>query len=82
MAQVKVEKNVYFQQTEKDMVQGVFVNSEFVKVKVDRFLTDNELLELGNKLFTVCMEIPSIKEVVEKYKEIANDKSSEHNRYL
>ena len=80
MGQVRVKENVYFQTYGEHEVEGVYVNEPFIKVYVAKKPTDDELQELGNKLYEICMSIESIKSVVDTYEELyKKDPCWDHN---
>lgn len=68
MSQVQIEKNIYFQQSGENVV-GVYVNAEFINIKVDGELNDEQLKELGTKILSFCKRYEPINNVIENYRQ-------------
>ncbi|WP_455717771.1 hypothetical protein [Anaerosporobacter sp.] len=67
MTQTQIEDDVYFQQAGLN-VSGVYVNAEFINIKVDRELNEEQLKELGIKILDLCKSYEPINNVITDYK--------------
>lgn len=75
MGQVQIEENIYFQQMGEEVI-GVYVNAQFISIKVDRELNDEQLEELGAKILSFCKCFEPINNIIENYRQMYIENSN------
>lgn len=60
----------------KAKIIGVYVNAQFISIKVDRELNDEQLEELGAKILSNCKCFEPINNIIENYRHMYIENSN------